>query len=260
MKRTAVVVFSGLALMFCGIGNALMPGSVSAKAILLDVTLAPALAMGLFLLGAALPQLDAAGRLVSGLWPALAFSLLSGDDEGTTAYLAGFGAWPFIVAGLAAALSLVPRKVSELPTMALLPFGAVLALGLYSVLLSVAPDVARFLGATPYHFIITLTLGTTVVALVDVASASLSAPRERLIRSLTAMMPLLGFLGTIAGLIGALGALPAVFAEGGQEADALARVISGLATAFETTLLGLIGAASCNFILVLLADREAARR
>lgn len=260
MMRTAAVVFSGLALMFFGIGYALMPQAVASKEMLFDVALAPALALGLFLFGAALPQLDAAGRCVSGLWPAIAFTFLAGEEAATKAYLVGFGAWPFVVAGLAAALALVPRKATELPTMALFAFGAVLALCLYTVLLLVAPDVARFLGATPYHFIITLTLATTVVALMDVASARLSAPRERLIRALTGMMPLLGFLGTIAGLIGALGGLPALFADSGQDAGALARVIGGLSTAFETTLLGLIGAASCNLMLVLLADREATRR
>ena len=259
MTQTAAVVFSGLAVIFFAIGYVLIPEAMVARTALLNAGLLPALAMVLFLFGAAMPPLGRAARLITGLWPALAFGLLAGEDAAAMAYLAGFGAWPFVVAGLAAAFALVPGKVSELPTMALFPFGAVLALCLYSVLLTVAPAMAGFLGATPYHFVITLTLGTTVVAILDVASARMSARRERLIRALTAMMPLLGFLGTIAGLIGALEGLPAVFAEGGQQAGALARVMAGLSTAFETTLLGLIGAAGCNFMLVLLADREAMR-
>lgn len=260
MSRGAAVVLCGLSAAFFWMGLALMPG-VSDRAGLLDrIGFAPVLATGLFLAGAAMPRLDAAGRLICGLWPGIAFTLVGAGGAVPKAYLAGFGIWPLVVAGVAAALALVPRKAPQLPTLALFPFGAVLALLLQAGLLLILPELARLLGSTPYHFVIALILSTTLIALADAAATGLPPARERLIRALTAMMPLLGFLGTIAGLIGALGGLPGLFAEDGQQAGALTRVIEGLSTAFETTLLGLIGAASCNFLLVLLADREATRR
>ena len=261
MNRTAAVVFSGLSGVFFWIGLVLMPASAAgAAAALPQVGAAPFVATVLFLLGAAIPRLDPLGRLVCGLWPGVAFALVSTGGAVTAEHLAGFGIWPFVVAGVAAALALIPKRAAQLPTMALFPFGAVLALSLHAGMLLIAPGMARLLGSTPYHFVIALAFATTLVALADAAATSLPPARERLIRALSAMMPLLGFLGTIAGLIGALGGLPGLFSGAGQEAGALSRVIDGLSTAFETTLLGLIGAAGCNFLLVLLADREAARQ
>lgn len=261
MNRTAAVVFSGLSGVFFWIGQILLPATGgAASGVLAQVGAVPVVVTALFLLGAAVPRLDPLGRLLCGLWPGLAFTLISAGGAAPPGHLDGFGIWPFVVAGVAAALALIPRQSAQLPTMALFPFGAVLALSLQAGFLLIAPEMARLSGSTPYHFTIALALATTLVALADAAATSLPPARERLIRALTAMMPLLGFLGTIAGLIGALGGLPGLFAQGGQEAGALTGVIDGLSTAFETTLLGLIGAAGCNFLLVLLADREAARR
>lgn len=260
MRRGAATVLSVMAVIFYGIGLALMPEALAAAARIAELAALPGGALLLFVLSAAVPPLGAVARLLCGLWPILVFALVCGSTGLRAEYLAGFGFWPFVAAATAAGLALMPGSARHLPTLALFPFAAVLAGCLCAALVLTAPGLARLLASSPYHFVITLALAATLVALADAAAGHLSAPRERLIRALVAMLPLLGFLGTIAGLIEALGSLPDLFAAEGQREGALTEVIAGLSTAFETTLVGLVGAAGCSFLLVLLVDREAARK
>ena len=196
---------------------------------------------------------------MSGLLLLVAVTLLmSGAGAARAMHIATLGLWPFVIAFLAAGLALIPPAGGRTPspTLSLFPLGAALAACIGTVFVLVLPPLARLCLATPYHFVIFLTFAVVLVALSDTAATRLTAPRERLIRALIGLMPLLGFLGTIAGIIEALARLPDLFAPDGAEGGALAAVMRGLSTAFETTLVGLVGAALAGFLLILLADRD----
>jgi biopolymer transport protein ExbB/TolQ len=72
-------------------------------------------------------------------------------------------------------------------------------------------------------------------------------------------IPVLGFIGTVIGLSDAIGSFSGVLAEGGEAdelATALRGVTSGLATAFETTLVALVAALIIQMILTFLKKGE----
>jgi biopolymer transport protein ExbB/TolQ len=80
-----------------------------------------------------------------------------------------------------------------------------------------------------------------------------------LIRSLVWAIPILGFIGTVAGLSTAIGGFGKVLSETQDPAeliDALKGVTGGLATAFETTLIALIGALMVQMTMSMLKKRE----
>jgi biopolymer transport protein ExbB/TolQ len=72
-------------------------------------------------------------------------------------------------------------------------------------------------------------------------------------------IPVLGFIGTVIGLSDAIGSFSSVLAESGEVdelASALRGVTSGLATAFETTLVALVAALIIQMILTFLKKGE----
>ena len=72
------------------------------------------------------------------------------------------------------------------------------------------------------------------------------------------LLPLLGFLGTIVGIMAALRSLPALFDDAGApDQAALNGLLSGLAGAFETTMIGLSAAVVAGIALTLLDTRDA---
>lgn len=261
MTGAAAIVFSAMAALFFGLGHVLLPDGLAQAAMTEQVLTLPVAAAVLFLLARLLPAASALARVLTALWPLVAVSLLvPGMDAERMDYLRTLGVWPFVAAILAAGLALLPTpstRQGPAPTLALMPFSAVLAVCSAVVLVIAFPAPLRLILSTTYHFVIFLTLCCVLVALADAAATDLPAPREKLIRGLIGMMPLLGFLGTIAGLLQALARLPDLFTPTGADSTALEAVMQGLATAFETTLVGLVGAALTGFLLLLLTDREA---
>ncbi len=258
-KRPALV-FSALAALFYGAGLLFLPPASGAATALFAIAAGPVAALALWLAAHGFSPFGPAARLLAALWPPAALTAAStGMGAAHLAHLAALGLWPFVLAALAAGLALMPADAGRkpVPTLALFPLGAALAGCAGTVLALLAPALARLCLATPYHFVIFLTFCTVLVALSDAAATTLAPPRDRLIRALIALMPLLGFLGTVAGLIEALSNLPDLFAPQGADDGALTFVLHGLSTAFETTLIGLIGAALTGFLLTLLTDREA---
>ena len=85
---------------------------------------------------------------------------------------------------------------------------------------------------------------------------------RRFVRTLIGFLPLLGFLGTVLGIMQALGALPAGLDANGATADAalaggLQESLAGIAVAFETTLLGLLGNLTASLLLAATEKAEA---
>ena len=81
-----------------------------------------------------------------------------------------------------------------------------------------------------------------------------------LARGLIWAIPVLGFIGTVLGLSEAIGGFGAVLAQGGADAaqlrTSLQGVTGGLATAFETTLIGLISAVTIQLLLTAVKKGE----
>lgn len=80
------------------------------------------------------------------------------------------------------------------------------------------------------------------------------------VRALIWTIPILGFLGTVIGLSDAIGSFTAVLATSGASAadikDKLGPVVSGLATAFETTLIALLAAVAIQLLSTWVYKRE----
>jgi len=79
------------------------------------------------------------------------------------------------------------------------------------------------------------------------------------VRGLIWAIPVLGFIGTVQGLSRALGSFWGVVShsnEVGEMRSALQGVTGGLATAFETTLVGLVAALVIHLVMILVKRRE----
>jgi hypothetical protein len=258
MKGTGAAVFAIGAALLYALGYFFLPDALSGKEGVADLSVVPAVAAGLFLIAPFLPIAQKPARALMAFWPlVLAPLVASGGEAERMAMIAVAGLWAFGAASLCAGLALLRADPGgELPTLAIFPLGAALAMLLATLLVPMARPLADLLLATPYHFMIFLVVCSTLVALGDAAATGLGQRRERLIRALIGLMPLLGFLGTVAGIIEAMAGLPALFGGGGVDGVALQPVLHGLATAFETTLVGLVGAAACGLLVTVLADRD----
>jgi hypothetical protein len=90
------------------------------------------------------------------------------------------------------------------------------------------------------------------------AVALRAAAQRRLLRTLIGLLPVLGFLGTVLGIMQALANLPVALAAQPAAQDAgLADSLRGIATAFETTLLGLVGSVAATLVLASIERAEA---
>lgn len=79
------------------------------------------------------------------------------------------------------------------------------------------------------------------------------------IRGLIWAIPVLGFIGTVYGLSQALGSFGGVLSSAGKMdelKEALMHVTSGLSTAFETTLIALVGALCIHMWMIMVSRRE----
>lgn len=80
------------------------------------------------------------------------------------------------------------------------------------------------------------------------------------VRTMITFLPLLGFLGTVLGITQALSGLPLTFGDAVAEAPefsrGIAQSLSGIAVAFETTLLGLIANILASLAMAYLEKRE----
>lgn len=178
--------------------------------------------------------------------------------------LAGTGLlvhWPLAVSALAAGLSLITlceiERQDPVP-LAVFPLGAallMLILGLLTEQVSPLrwPEAATLLHRTAVHLALA-GIGAMIAAGLVLAGLRRSlAPRgRRLIAAMIGLLPLLGFTGTILGIMQTLAALPAVFDAGNGAPGDLVPVLSGLSTAFETTLIGLVCAVVAGLALALL--------
>jgi hypothetical protein len=169
--------------------------------------------------------------------------------------------WPLAVSALAAGLSIITlceiERLDPVP-LAVFPLGAALlalVLGLLTEPVSPLrwPEAAALLQRTAVHLALS-GIGAMIAAGLLLAALRRSlAPRgRRLIAAMIGLLPLLGFTGTILGIMQTLAALPAVFDAGTGAAGDLVPVLSGLSTAFETTLIGLVAAVAAGLALALL--------
>lgn len=143
-----------------------------------------------------------------------------------------------------------------------------------------APTDAAWLVKTPVHLALLALAALCAVLLVAAMSerpvpphgtgSSLgealgfaSSARRRYLRTLIALLPVLGFVGTVLGIQRALSSLPAGFSAAGLAepgADgAFTASLSGIATAFETTLMGLVASFAFQFVLASVERAESDR-
>lgn len=194
--------------------------------------------------------------LLAGVTVAALVLALSGADA---AALARLDLWPLGLAALTAGLAILSlsadRGQDPVP-LASLPLGAVavfVALTLLAQPWAPAGGL-RLATATAVHLALALVSGAVLAGLLIVMARRALAPRARdFLRALTGLLPLLGFTGTVLGIMAALSVLPEVL--GAPAADpgdgAMGSLLRGLATAFETTLIGLVAAAVAGFLTAL---------
>jgi biopolymer transport protein ExbB/TolQ len=80
-----------------------------------------------------------------------------------------------------------------------------------------------------------------------------------LLKGLIWTLPVLGFIGTVLGLSGALGSFGEVLTSASEITElreALQKVTGGLATAFETTLQGLVATVLVHMVMIMARSRE----
>jgi hypothetical protein len=256
MTRLALVVLSGGAA--AGYWLAYLAGLLGTFGDMVPSMLGGAIfAPPLFLLILAAPSaLSRIAGLVLAVVPvaALGMMLLHAAEPGLL--LARFAAWPLLLCAVAAGLTLIllasadGRAVSPGP---LFPLGAAaLVAGMGAVETLQTPTVLVL--KTPLHLALAGLGSALLVGLLLVLLARSLPPRhERFLRALIGLLPLLGFTGTILGIMGALSSLPEIFADSGSP-EALPGLLTGLGTAFETTLIGLVLAIAASFALTLLSD------
>lgn len=149
------------------------------------------------------------------------------------------------------------------------------------------PGAVAWLLATPVHAALVVLSAAVAVLLVAAMAETKPAPlglagmppaepawveaaavarraRRRFVRTLIALLPVLGFLGTVLGIMTALEALPAALsvpADGARTgvAPQFAQSLGGIATAFETTLMGLVASFAFSLWLAAVERNEAER-
>lgn len=252
--RISVVFLAGLAAAqyWLGLGLGLMPGwpglSRSLGVLLL---LAP--------LFVALPgRWSGPGILALTTIPLIGLALALLDI--TPAQMARLGLWPLALAALSAGLALASHAIEtgrDPVPFASLPLGAIVVFVLLGIvaqpgLATAMPGGYALFTATQVHLALTFTTGAILAGLgIIVLRARLTPSAHDFLRAMTGLLPLLGFVGTVLGIMSALAALPDVLGatEGPVDDDALRVFLRGLATAFETTLLGLIAAVAASLLI-----------
>jgi len=172
--------------------------------------------------------------------------------------------WPAFLAALAAGLALLPpgpgghRAASDSPALGLLPLGmATLVAGVtLAATAGRLPQWPDRLTAAAYLSLYAAACVIAVGLTEAILAGRLTARRDRFLRAMIGLLPLLGFAGTILGIMQALSRLPDVIDPAGGQTAGLQGLLGGLATAFETTLIGVIAAVIAGLILTLLQDSQ----
>lgn len=175
------------------------------------------------------------------------------EDAGTL--LGSLQLWPLILAALSASFGLELLGQSLLRrAFTLGVFGFVIIVSVLS-LAGLDGMIDRWVLRTPIHLCILLMAAVVIAAVLPRFFGAARMPaQEGFIENFTQLLPLLGFAGTIWGITIALSALPSVFHDqSGQSAQSeiLNEMLLGLATAFETTLLGVAAAIVISFLSAL---------
>lgn len=149
--------------------------------------------------------------------------------------------WPIALAlfGLALVLDLPRRPPCPETVFALGPLLCLALLAGNAALPEPWPGLQR----SPVHVALWgLVLGGGALALHGALHGALPERALVVLRHLVGSLPLIGFIGTIMGIMAAMRHLPAIFDSASMDQDALRGLLDGLALAFETTLIGAIGA------------------
>lgn len=232
------VGFCTLALIFYALGRGLVPISVS---LVFDMLALVSILseLGVFFLRH--PAQNVSDRVFSAFAISTVMAVLWGVCGTEAKTLADFQGWPFALMALAVWL---PRLNANGP----MPVdGLVLGAGLLLICVMlfslIVPDFLPFVIKTPVHLFLWLTfISALSLQFVALGVGCWPVRSMRFTQVLASILPLLGFFGTIFGLMNALSALPDIFAVGAPDGTALAAMLRGLGSAFETTLIGLGGA------------------
>ncbi len=212
-------------------------------------------APALIFVGRAQPALLNAAGVILTIHPVATIAALFMLMDDAHAMLAAVRLWPLILGTLAALFAIGFLKHSLLRH-AFLQGAFLLVLGssLFDVM-GLTTILDRWILRTPIHLCIVLVGLVVLCAVVRGFARSELASEERFISSMTQLLPLLGFTGTIWGITLALTALPDVFAsDAGSDPEALNMMLLGLASAFETTLLGVGAGIAVSFLTAILPD------
>lgn len=216
----------------------------------------------LLLFPARLPRLPGVHSLSGGLltaYPLVLFLLLLITTDDAAMLTADVRLWPLALmtaCALAAGRLLQPPPVQSAVLAAILLLTLTLMIaGLYGA----TGLIERWVLRSPFHIAIFTTATTVLCALLPTFSharaPSAAIQEARFVQELTQLLPLLGFAGTIWGISLALTSLPQVLAaEGGADPAALNTLLGALATAFETTLLGIAGTALITLLSAFLPE------
>lgn len=195
--------------------------------------------------------------LLLGLCPTAALLILLAQAPDLETVAGRVSLWPLLLSLFAAwlALTLLPGMSTRI-CLARAGFSLALTLTLAEVL-GVGVFADRWVLESPVHLLITFTATLVLAAEGRIAVLGpLAADEARMVSGMTQLLPLLGFAGTVWGIMVALGALPDVFASEVPSSDALQKLLGGLGTAFETTLLGLGFAVAIAMIEMLLPESD----
>ena len=190
---------------------------------------------------------------------AILFDLMA--YESAAEIFASWRIWPLLLLTCASALAVSLLEEQQVKTAFGAGLFAFLALGGLGVLAGEAGLIDRWAMRSPVHLLIVLVAVITFVAQgLAIARGGYGESDGRFVSGMIQLLPLLGFAGTILGIMDALTALPELFDEGTEtdsSSTALRALLSGLAGAFETTLLGLFGSIAASFLNTFVRDPEA---
>ncbi len=215
----------------------------------------------LLMLGPSRPAFLDLARILLILFPVSVLSIEVLTASSAQNLFGGWRLWPLLLATCAATLSASLLRVDHIRTTAIgLSVFILLFLGGLFTMLEEAAIVDRWVLRSPVHFFIIM-IALTIFVLQSLAVARGAFPRSEatFVGGLIQLLPLLGFAGTILGIMAALTALPDVFntdQASENNSEALEALLGGLARAFETTLLGLLGSIAASFVNTFVAVSE----
>ncbi|MDN2581403.1 MotA/TolQ/ExbB proton channel family protein [Aquibium sp. ELW1220] len=227
--------------------------------------------------GGMTPQILSASLAGLAFWPVIALCLSAGralDDLALRSAVMASLRRPARTAAAPLDGSLV-RSAGALALYALAATIALLSLLFFAATILRRPASLEWLISTPVHVAILMLFCAICILLAQSwldhlrsgspgagdatgdAAALRAAAQRRLLRTLIGLLPVLGFLGTVLGIMQALASLPVALTDQPAAQDAgLAESLRGIATAFETTLLGLVGSVAATLVLASIERAE----